>query len=758
MLVLGCAIFGILTGAVAWLILRDRPGWTGQAVAPVVVGAAGVGVALVTAFAGPLFVDWLAEKRAGPALPGPSAAQLEAWCAVLRVAVLERRVRGEGSQLDQMVRQGTVIDLRAEEQSNLARSRVSVQNRTLPWSQVTTEWDRASGRMVILGDPGYGKTIAALTLLKHINSTAGPPKPVAELFPLVEWYHWQAEHPGERLSDWVAALLSTTYPQLPRIIAAALADADLVLPILDGLDEVPEGHRLACKEAIDAHAERSPPFRPFILTCRVREYTDLAPDWVASDRQIRLVGLEADQVLSVLDEQTTGRRGWAVIRDRVAAGDRDLIALFRSPMRLAIALQAFRDDAGELEKLDPEAAEGHLWDRLLTLGSPKFHGAGHEQIRSWLHFLAARMQREGHQRLWLHELYLFAPEQSREFQSFWIRLAVANSLVIGLAFGLASALLLGLAYGAVVALAGGLGAVLIVVLRLDVRPRRSHLAWPGAGALASAVISWLPVGVAVGLEFARTFGVVVGVSLGLIDALLNGLAAALATGAHGRTPSALVTGPWRTRIYAIRKDIRGMLVAGLAVGVPFGVAIGLVSGLRAGLTVGLVAGLVAGSFAGLADFLRAGTTSVSGDPPRRLAGGGVSAVLTAARNVGLVTGLICAVVSGLALGLISLVLFGRAAALAFGLAWAVVMGLNFGLTGGLAPWFYHYWLRRRLARRGLLPRRLKEFLDWCASPNRGWMRVSDAYEFRHRELLEHLATTASRQRLRPDQAPLSPRF
>src|SRR4029077_2878822 len=109
--------------------------------------------------------------------------------------------------------------------------------------------------------------------------------------------------------------LSSTYPQLPRAIAVALLDAELVLPVLDGLDEVPRTHRLACKEAIDAYAERSPPFRPFVLTCRAREYADLAPDWMAADHRIRLIGLEADQVMSVLEEQTAGRAGWDIIRE-----------------------------------------------------------------------------------------------------------------------------------------------------------------------------------------------------------------------------------------------------------------------------------------------------------------------------------------------------------------------------------------------------------------------------------------------------------
>jgi hypothetical protein len=55
----------------------------------------------------------------------------------------------------------------------------------------------------------------------------------------------------------------------------------------------------------------------------------------------------------------------------------------------------------------------------------------------------------------------------------------------------------------------------------------------------------------------------------------------------------------------------------------------------------------------------------------------------------------------------------------------------------------HYWLRSRLRAQGLLPRRLPQFLSWCAEPSRGWLRITNAYEFRHRELLDHLVPPQS---------------
>jgi hypothetical protein len=95
---------------------------------------------------------------------------------------------------------GTVMPLRAEEGLDESSyegggPRLRARARTLDWSEIIGEWDEARGRMVILGPAGYGKTVAALTLLKHINTTEGANQPLAELFPLAEWYRWHAEHP-----------------------------------------------------------------------------------------------------------------------------------------------------------------------------------------------------------------------------------------------------------------------------------------------------------------------------------------------------------------------------------------------------------------------------------------------------------------------------------------------------------------------------------------------------------------------------------
>jgi hypothetical protein len=83
-------------------------------------------------------------------------------------------------------------------------------------------------------------------------------------------------------------------------------------------------------------------------------------------------------------------------------------------------------------------------------------------------------------------------------------------------------------------------------------------------------------------------------------------------------------------------------------------------------------------------------------------------------------------------------------AVALGAAGGVFIAVRHLRDTSLATWVYYVWIRYRLARSGMLPWRLSQFLRWCCAPEREWMRASDAYEFRHRELLDHLSGTTSR--------------
>lgn len=447
---------GTLLGAAAvvvgvWLALDDRPGWGESEVSTTTTVAIAI-TTLLTVPAAALFSQWLSERRSRR--PHPHGDDVEAARAHLRQAIAEARTGPETSQLAQMVRQTKVLESSAAAletttpDDGLGQPRIMVGDRVLSLSDIKAEWDRSSHRLVILGEPGYGKTVAALALLRHVNGAVDRPgQPIAELFPLFEWYAWQRGHPGGRLEDWLADHLSATHG-VEHDMAAALVGRGLVIPVLDGLDEVPPSHRRRCKDAIDAYAGLSEPFRRFVLTCRTTEYDELGPDWVDAEAQVHLIGLDADEVAGVLARQAARRPAWRRVAERWRDRDPRLVELFASPLRLTTALQVFDGDVDhhsdgldELTGLAPVEADNLLWDRLLRQ-TDGYDGATGGQVRGYLQFLAEGMERSGRQALWLHDLHLYPADRREVIGRFTAILGGITAVVTAVAVGAVGSLVL----------------------------------------------------------------------------------------------------------------------------------------------------------------------------------------------------------------------------------------------------------------------------------------------------------------------------
>ena len=672
----------IVSGAlIAWIVVRREGGTTTDVAAAIAVLVALAGIAERQ-------LQKHSEADARPAPQGLDAAQLDAWRARLRTAVRAARVE-QGGQLDQMIPHGEAISVKTKAVDDARRPRLRVGGKLLDWSEITSQWETSQDRLVILGEPGYGKTVAALTLISHINARDEVGVAVAELFSLAHWDFSEDDERDTPLAEWLAEQLTAAYPaDLPQTVSRQLIDEGLVLPVLDGLDEIPSlERRRACVDAINAYTRRAPPHRPFVLTCRVLEYTQLAPEWVGADQIVMLVGLQSDQVEAILAERTKGRAGWNVIRAEYASGNATLHDVFRSPLRIAIALQAYRDrDPVELIGLTVAEARGRLWELLLTTTADAYKNASSSQVRTWLEFLASSMRRTARQRLMLHELYLIVPDPSRELQG--------QRLVAVL----------------VVASVGGAGATFAAGL--------GH-AWGLALGVGSAAL-FVPFG-ARGVGAAPTTAVRLGVKARARTAAVN-----------------------------LRLNLLGGLGLGLVLGLITGSVIALSSGVRVGAAVaGVLAlsGLAMGIASLVDNMVTASHEVIRSEPPSRFLRKGPETVLAASRTNGLRRGLIFAtggsvsfaIAGGVGLGLVGEQVDALGGALAFGLVGGLICGLDAGLLGGLDAWLYHYWLRVRLRTRHQLPLQLPRFLRWCAEPQRGLLRITNAYEFRHRELLEYLA-------------------
>ena len=132
-----------------------------------------------------------------------------------------------------------------------------------------------TGRLIVLGEPGAGKTILMVRLVLGLLARRAGGGPVPVLASVASW-----DPADQDLRDWLAAQLLIDHPALaappPAGVteptqAAALLASGLVLPVLDGLDEIPERIR---GRAISRINKALRPGEQLLVTCRSQEYRD----------------------------------------------------------------------------------------------------------------------------------------------------------------------------------------------------------------------------------------------------------------------------------------------------------------------------------------------------------------------------------------------------------------------------------------------------------------------------------------------------
>lgn len=88
-------------------------------------------------------------------------------------------------------------------------------------------------RLVVLGEPGSGKSVLAGRLLLDLLDERHSAQPVPVLLPVRTW-----DPNGEHLDDWIVRELATLYYGRDEQVPRQLLLAGALLPILDGLDEI----------------------------------------------------------------------------------------------------------------------------------------------------------------------------------------------------------------------------------------------------------------------------------------------------------------------------------------------------------------------------------------------------------------------------------------------------------------------------------------------------------------------------------------
>ncbi|MDQ1040985.1 hypothetical protein QFZ75_007401 [Streptomyces sp. V3I8] len=151
-------------------------------------------------------------------------------------------------------------------------------------------------RLLVLGGPGWGKTILLVRLLLSLSERRRAGEPVPVLFPLASW-----DPAVEELRAWMERRLVQDYADLAEVapgaygditLAGMLLERRLVLPVLDGFDELP-----ATAGALALHriAEALPYGCGLVLSSRPQEYlAALRPRTGVPARPAGLAGIHLD--------------------------------------------------------------------------------------------------------------------------------------------------------------------------------------------------------------------------------------------------------------------------------------------------------------------------------------------------------------------------------------------------------------------------------------------------------------------------------
>jgi len=484
-------------------------------------------------------------------------------------------------------------------------------------------------RLVILGGPGTGKTTLAVQLVLELLRTRRPEEPVPVLLSAARW----DDHEHPRLQDWLAASLAIDYPALraeelgPGVPETLVARGE-VLPVIDGLDELPDRARADLLSAlIRSMCEND----QLILTCRTEQFAesvaeigDVLTATAVIEPQPMSPAAAADYLEACLPP--VPRPAWPHVLKALRTGAAPALAEVTSTsLGLWLVRATYiapRVDPSPLLVLGRGSAaelHDHLCDQLipaLVSARPPAEGPAQpfrpqhawtpEQVGRWLTYLSRQLTgdegEEGDQRdmAWWH---LARYASSRSVQ-------VWTAAVIGVVIGSAFAVLTGMPVaGAAIGLLAALAVLLMIGSWFTESPGHADFRVRGrlaelrrvlrdgliVGALG-ALVGWLMAsstggGMRAGLAGARDIGLLSGVGFIVVLSLIRWVEHPTLA-ATARSPRST----WRAdrNLTAIR------IVSGLVVGLMAG-AIGLRTPLSpsvaigGGLLLGLLFGLMLGS-------------------------------------------------------------------------------------------------------------------------------------------------------------------
>jgi hypothetical protein len=593
-------------------------------------------------------------------------------------------------------------------------------------NDIVAAFESSRRRMLIVGEPGSGKTMAAYSLIEHLDETEGD-----QLIPLlVNISAWEAQDDFETfLVDYLCS--SVGYEVRERAVAGAFVGAGRYSLILDGLDEIPVELRSRFSERLDEFVRGLPGEVGVVVTCRTQEYEELLGahhTGLGLVQAVEILPLSSEQLDSALAEVGGLDEGWqAFLSQRHLGACQRARDVLSSPLFLNLALAGRLRPGQLLECSEEQEVRDLVLDGFLDRTLAEQRECEPEDASRYLGWIARFLDGDKVSPFGLktsdYTVFDLAdltpadpPMRYRVFAVLAVGLFLG--LLLGLVAGLDAALSKGQAFmdslmrliswlfgglfgGLFIALFLGLVLALVSVVWKPFKraavSSRVTLVWPSTGRRLLAFLGRFGRGLGLGL--------VVGLAFGLVVGLVFALGVWLGGSRYVEMSNIVVLG-------------MGLVASALA----WGLALGLMFGLFFGLVLALGSGL-----------LETRSVLLTSRTPKEARSRSLIAALT-----WLASGLIFALV----LALVSLVteLLDSSMTpfvLGFGLGFGLILALR---NGG---WFVllQKVAQRRLARAGNLPPRPYDFLEWGID-KQIFRRVGGGVRFRHSLIQQHLAREA----------------
>lgn len=459
-------------------------------------------------------------------------------------------------------------------------------NASYEWLQATDIFERmGDGRtLLILGEPGAGKTITLLKLARRFiekaNKNLSLPIPV-----VVNLSSW-ANRP-KPIDKWLVEELKEKY-QVSKSLSKSWIEQEQLLLLLDGLDEVKAERRNACVIALNKFLNTHG-LTELVVCSRFKDYEAL------SERlQLRsavyiqpLISEHINWYLKDAGEQLSGLK-------TLLYQDAEIEEFAKTPLILSIMSLTYQncslDDV--MQQLSSSDRYTNLFNSYIERMFQRRKSRQQYstmQVTTWLIWLAQRMSQASQTVFFIERiqpLWLPIPSEKILYQLVTFLMGLLMGGVIGGGIGsLVNQSLLGL-------IIGGLSAGLPLVWRMAEIQTVETLTWSWQEAkqfLKNSLLKGLPLGMLVGLAMKKpVLGLLYGIIGGLILEVLGGL-----RGPEIETKSSPNQGIWNSAKNAAILGAIGGLV-GILMGGFVGEIIDQQSWWNLGLVYGLVVGLVFG--------------------------------------------------------------------------------------------------------------------------------------------------------------------